>query len=56
MDDDTWWASLPAERKRSIRRWLDQDDPEAARAAAGKHPDQLVLIEVDGDGFEATDG
>jgi hypothetical protein len=43
VDDDEWWATLPAERKRSIRRWLDPDDPEHARREAMEHPDQLAL-------------
>lgn len=43
QDDDQWWAALPPERKRSIRRWLDRNDEEALRRAAAENPDQLTL-------------
>lgn len=47
MDEDQWWASLSPARKKSIRRWLDPDDPEHLRAEAAKHPDQLPLPLLD---------
>lgn len=52
LSDDEWWATLPPERKRQVRRWLDPENHDRLRAEAALHPEQLALPleEVDANG------
>lgn len=47
LTEDEWWATLPPERKRQVRRWLDPDSREKLLEEAARHPDQLPLPLLD---------